>query len=310
MKTVSVRLARPLIFIFHTVFLLTFLPAQSTLWEESIVKGNTARSAGNPAAAEQYYLDALNICRQFPRHDLRLSTTLRNLAQAKMLQLRFLEAGDDYRRALESAQRSLAEEHPYVQQLQSELRQLIQATENSAEYAPPAVISPSWWQVLREQARWIANRSTFQAGPSLPIGSGIGATHEGGLGLGFVFSTPFRLGPLSMVMSVDRFGAAFSPKHADSHEFSATGTVVGIAPVIGKTVVNLGGGLYSTKLESSASQVAFTAAVNYPLVGYLNQPDVFGPTVAIKLQVTQLLATTAAPAATLIRFGIIIGLRH
>ncbi len=76
------------------------LVAQGNLWQEKNEAGNAAAQAGKYPSAEKLYLEAIKQAEAFGKTDLRLATSLANLATVYHLESKYPEAKDYYQRAI------------------------------------------------------------------------------------------------------------------------------------------------------------------------------------------------------------------
>src|SRR5262245_8038152 len=88
--------------------------AEDSIWETHLKAAVHYQEAGNYAAAENACLAAVKETEKFGSGDLRLATSLNNLALLYKIQAKYAEAESIYQRALGIVEKALGPEHLHL----------------------------------------------------------------------------------------------------------------------------------------------------------------------------------------------------
>ncbi len=110
-----------------------YAPNQGAKWESYITAGQQAYQQADYAEAEKQLEAALKEAEAFGPDDVRLATSLNNLAQLYHAQARYAEAEPLYKRALAIWEKALGLDHPNVATALNNLAALYRATKRDEE---------------------------------------------------------------------------------------------------------------------------------------------------------------------------------
>lgn len=127
---------RKLFLLLMTFALAVGAEAQEASWEDLVAAGQSAFQAGDYDQAGEKFSVALRIAETFSESDIRLATTLNNLAAVHYMNADYVAAEPMFRRALSIRERSLGRDHVEVATSLNNLAALYREQGNHAAAVP------------------------------------------------------------------------------------------------------------------------------------------------------------------------------
>ncbi len=238
-------------FALTVVIILVFVPGlqlygQSNLWATLIEQGNAALSAGNLAAAQNYYAQARDLTGYSVATDLAQYTTQRNIAQA-FVQSASLEYADSiYSLIIPRVSAILVTSHPYRLNLLAEQAAIREAIRLSAIIPERPVIGLSFWERLEKWWVHCAVYTRLRAGPTSPMGGEFSTSHTNAMSFDLFFKSPWlELGSMPVDLGIRRTFVRFEGKHKSTGPITITGLDITVNPLLGRLYLSGGGGIYN-----------------------------------------------------------------